>query len=295
MAATTAICSCSVSLGSSLSSATGIGRSTSAAAANVQHSAFFAQLYVGALISARKPSSSSSLSEGKRANFVRCSAAEGPSSVTSTAAPEESWVPVIPVSALPRGERRLIRQDGETVLLLWYKDDLYALENTSPAEGAYSEGMFNARLTPDGCIVCPSTESTFDLKTGEIKDWYPTNPILAFLTKPTRILEIYPVKTDGEYVFINTKKGSKTGQSAEIVFGGQTQAGKTATDVSVDEVRMVVDDDNESGFGFTPYTEVVNGRAALVGIYVLIISELVSGKGFLKGLGLLDFIYKFIK
>jgi hypothetical protein len=59
-----------------------------------------------------------------------------------------NWVPVIPLNALPRGERRLIRQDGETVLLLWYKNDIYAIENQSPAEGAYSEGLINARLTP---------------------------------------------------------------------------------------------------------------------------------------------------
>lgn len=59
-----------------------------------------------------------------------------------------NWVPVVPLSALPRGERRLVRQDGETVLLLWYKNDVYAIENQSPAEGAYSEGLINARLTP---------------------------------------------------------------------------------------------------------------------------------------------------
>lgn len=59
-----------------------------------------------------------------------------------------NWVPVIPVNALPKGERRLVRQDGETVLLLWYKNDVYAIENQSPAEGAYSEGLVNARLTP---------------------------------------------------------------------------------------------------------------------------------------------------
>ena len=66
-----------------------------------------------------------------------------------------NWVPVIPLNALPRGERRLVRQDGETVLLLWYKNDVYAIENQSPAEGAYSEGLINARLTPVSLLHCP--------------------------------------------------------------------------------------------------------------------------------------------
>ena len=59
----------------------------------------------------------------------------------------KNWVPVVPVSALPRGERRVIIQEGETILLLWYKDQIFAIENRSPAEGAYSEGLKNAKLT----------------------------------------------------------------------------------------------------------------------------------------------------
>lgn len=59
----------------------------------------------------------------------------------------KNWVPVVPLSALPKGERRVILQDGEAILLMWYKDEIYAIENRSPAEGAYSEGLLNARLT----------------------------------------------------------------------------------------------------------------------------------------------------
>jgi len=60
---------------------------------------------------------------------------------------EKNWVPVVPLSALPKGERRVIVQDGETILLLWYKNEVFAIENRSPAEGAYSEGLLNAKLT----------------------------------------------------------------------------------------------------------------------------------------------------
>lgn len=59
----------------------------------------------------------------------------------------ENWVPVVPLGALPRGERRVIVQDGETILLLWYKNEVFAIENRSPAEGAYTEGLLNAKLT----------------------------------------------------------------------------------------------------------------------------------------------------
>lgn len=86
---------------------------------------------------------------------LACRAAEvsGAESSAAPAAAEAggggsaSWVPVVPLAALPRGERRVIYQDGEEILLLWYKDQVFAIENRSPAEGAYTEGLLNAKLT----------------------------------------------------------------------------------------------------------------------------------------------------
>lgn len=73
--------------------------------------------------------------------------AEGSSASGGGGGGGDNWVPVVPLSALPKGERRVIIQDGETILLLWYKNELFAIENRSPAEGAYSEGLINAKLT----------------------------------------------------------------------------------------------------------------------------------------------------
>ncbi|GAV65550.1 Rieske_2 domain-containing protein [Cephalotus follicularis] len=203
---------------------------------------------------------------------------------------EKKWVPVVPVTALPKGERRVIIQDGETILLLWYKDEVFAIENRSPAEGAYSEGLLNAKLTQDGCIVCPTTDSTFDLRDGAIKEWYPKNPVLRVLTPALRTLFVYPVKTDEENIYISMRGGVQLDSSAEIVFSGKAQPGVTASDVNVDEVRMVVDE-NTQGFGFTGKNELINGKAAAIGFLLLLDFELLTGKGLLKGTGFLDFIY----
>ncbi|XP_077249708.1 Rieske (2Fe-2S) domain-containing protein [Tasmannia lanceolata] len=201
-----------------------------------------------------------------------------------------NWVPVVPLAALPKGERRVIIQDGESILLLWYKNEVLAIENRSPAEGAYSEGLFNAKLTPEGCIVCPTTDSTFDLRTGAIKEWYPKNPVLRVLTPALRSLFVYPVKTDEENIYISTGRDVESGVSAEIVFSGRAQPGVTASDVNVDEVRMVIDEDQE-GFGFTAKNELINGKAAIIGFLLLLDFELLTGKGLLKGTGFLDFLY----
>lgn len=202
----------------------------------------------------------------------------------------ENWVPVVPLVALPKGERRLIIQDGETILLLWYKDEIFAIENRSPAEGAYTEGLLNAKLTQDGCIVCPTTDSTFDLRTGDIKEWYPNNPVLRVLTPPLRKLFTYSVKIDGENICIRASGVVNSDAATEIVFSGKAQPGVTATDVNVEEVRMVVDEES-GGFGFTGKNELINGKAAVIGFLLLLDFELLTGKGLLKGTGFLDFIY----
>ncbi|KAK1323162.1 hypothetical protein QJS10_CPA02g00845 [Acorus calamus] len=188
------------------------------------------------------------------------------------------------------GERRVIVQGGETILLLWYKDEVFAVENRSPAEGAYSEGLLNAKLTQDGCIVCPTTDSTFDLRTGAIKEWYPKNPVLRVLTPALKTLFVYSVKVDEENIYISMGGDVKYGDSAEIVFSGRAQPGMTASDVNVDEVRMVVDE-GQGGFGFTGKNELINGKAAIIGFLLLIDFELLTGKGLLKGTGFLDFLY----
>ncbi|KAL5843346.1 hypothetical protein ACOSQ4_009304 [Xanthoceras sorbifolium] len=221
-----------------------------------------------------------------------CKAAEV--SVTEEPSPSgggggDNWVPVVPLSALPKGERRVILQGGETILLLWYRDEIFAIENRSPAEGAYTEGLINAKLTKEGCIVCPSTESTFDLRTGAIREWYPKNPVLRALTPVSR-LYVYPVKTDEENIYINMRGILGSDASAEIVFSGKAQPGVTASDVNVEVVRMVVDED-VGGFGFTERNEIINGKAAVIGFLLLLDFELLTGEGLLKGTGFLNLLY----
>ncbi|KAJ9559835.1 hypothetical protein OSB04_004995 [Centaurea solstitialis] len=192
----------------------------------------------------------------RREGGIVCKATEVSSSSVSGVSGDDgrNWIPVVPLSALPKGERRVIIQDGETILLLWYKDEVFAIENRSPAEGAYSEGLLNAKLTQDGCIMCPASDSTFDLRNGSIKEWFPKNPVLRVLTPALRNLFVYPVKVDGENIYISMGGSVPTNASAEIVFSGRAQPGMTASDVNVDEVRMVVDE-GSGGFGFTKNNE----------------------------------------
>ncbi|KAJ0786352.1 putative rieske [2Fe-2S] iron-sulfur domain superfamily protein [Helianthus annuus] len=143
----------------------------------------------------------------------------------------------------------------------------------------------------DGCIVCPSTDSTFELRNGSIKEWFPKKPILRALTPALRNLFVYPVKIDGENIYISLGGSAPSDASAEIVFSGMSRLGMTATNVNVDEVRMVVIEVGSGGFGFTRSNELINGKAAIIGFLLLLDFELLTGKGLLKGIGFLGFLY----
>lgn len=102
------------------------------------------------------------------------------------------------------------------------------MEPRSPASGAYSEGLVTARFTQDGCIECPQTQTTFDLATGAIKAWYPTNPVLRMLTPQEvagRPLEVFPVRTDASTISVafassNLSALGLDGSSSAITSGG---------------------------------------------------------------------------
>ncbi|KAK9803651.1 hypothetical protein WJX72_008276 [[Myrmecia] bisecta] len=141
---------------------------------------------------------------------------------TSTMPEEESnFVPVLKPEDLPKGVRKEVRVQGVNALLFWYRNQIYAIEARSPAEGAYSEGFIKAKFTQDYAIECPATASTFSLKTGEIVDWYPTNPVLRVLTpKDTcRPMDIYPVKLTQDAILVDVS-GAATTRAYAVTKGG---------------------------------------------------------------------------
>lgn len=122
----------------------------------------------------------------------------------------------------PSGVRKEVRVQGKSVLLFWYRNQIYAIEARSPAEGAYSEGFIRAKFTQDFAIECPATGSLFSLKDGSIVSWYPNNAVLRLLTPSNtcRPLEIYPVKLTQEAIAIDISNASMAGFNTTTTKGG---------------------------------------------------------------------------
>eukprot|EP00887_Chlorella_sp_A99_P006307 scaffold3.g6307.t1 len=152
-----------------------------------------------------------------RAQLQRRAVAEQQQSASvETVQPQASdnFVPVLLPEELPKGTRKEVRVQGKSVLLFWYRNQIYAIEARSPAEGAYSEGF-------DYCIECPSTGTLFSLKDGSIASWYPTNPVLRLLTPQDtcRNLEIYPVRLQQNAIEVDVS-GSSTRGGGAVTRGG---------------------------------------------------------------------------
>lgn len=145
------------------------------------------------------------------------------------------------------------------MLLFWYRNEIYAIDARSPAEGAYSEGFLKAKFTQDFGIECPTTGSVFSLKTGEVLDWYPNNFFLSILTPrdTCRPLTIYPVVLKQDAIYIDTSSsarnmvsrgGSDTSIDANNVYGlepkvylqGSEDEGAESGDVVAKTASIVV-------------------------------------------------------
>jgi nitrite reductase/ring-hydroxylating ferredoxin subunit len=51
------------------------------------------------------------------------------------------------------GVRKEFDVEGRQVLMFWYRNNIYAIEARSPAEGAYSEGFIKAKFTQVSCCT----------------------------------------------------------------------------------------------------------------------------------------------
>lgn len=122
------------------------------------------------------------------------------------------------------GVRKEVRVNGKSVLLFWYRNQIYAIEARSPAEGAYSEGFIRSKFTQDYCIECPATGSLFSLKDGSIVAWYPNNPVLRALTPSStcRNMEIYPVKLTQDAISVDVSEATERGGIATTKGGSDT-------------------------------------------------------------------------
>lgn len=113
------------------------------------------------------------------------------------------WIEAFPEQELKEGDRRLVKISARRVLVIRFKDKLYAIESNCPH---MRFPLKDARLTDDNGIICPFHHSAFDLESGDVKEWAPWppgfGPVLGAMVRK-RVLVTFPVKVEDGSIWIS--------------------------------------------------------------------------------------------
>ena len=117
------------------------------------------------------------------------------------------------------------------------------------------------RVSPiqDFGIQCPSTGTTFNLKTGEIMDWYPNNPVLRAITPQDtcRPMEVFPVKVTAEAICVDPGNSNLSGAD----YNNETSSSAGGADTSLE---------NNNVFGIEPKVTALFQHHALLRFELLL-------------------------
>ena len=115
------------------------------------------------------------------------------------------WIKAFPEADLKENGRRVVQAAARRVLVIRFKDKLYAIESNCPH---MRYPLKDARITDDCGIVCPFHHSAFDLETGDVKEWAPWPPgfgrVLGAMVR-RRVLVTFPVKAEEGFIWISPR------------------------------------------------------------------------------------------
>jgi|SRR5579883_1252736 nitrite reductase/ring-hydroxylating ferredoxin subunit len=113
-----------------------------------------------------------------------------------------SWIKVLSQNELPANERKVVKVDQHTILLVHHNNQIYAVENSCPHLGL---PMKKGKITDDGAIICPFHRSAFDLSTGNIKEWSPWPPgigkLVGMISKE-KALSVFPTRVEEGSIWV---------------------------------------------------------------------------------------------
>ena len=115
------------------------------------------------------------------------------------------WIKVLDQSALPPGERQVVKVNQLSIVLLHHNGQLYAVSNRCPhLKGKMKRG----KITDDGAILCPLHRSAFDLATGAVKEWCPWPPGIGKalgMISQAQPLQVFPTRVEDNSIWVGVE------------------------------------------------------------------------------------------
>ncbi len=113
-----------------------------------------------------------------------------------------TWIKVLDATALPEGERKVVKLEDHDILLAHAQGEIYAMLNACPH---MKLSLRKGEITEDETIVCPFHRSAFDLHTGAVKVWTPWPPMVGKLmgkVASERPLRVFATKVEDGSIWI---------------------------------------------------------------------------------------------
>ena len=112
------------------------------------------------------------------------------------------WTQAVSSDQLAKGERKVIKVDGHSILLIHDQDgQIYAVGSACP----HMKLPLKGGKMQDHTITCPWHHSQFDLHTGDVQAWSPWPPavgrMLGALSRE-KALPVFPTKVEDGTIWV---------------------------------------------------------------------------------------------
>ena len=138
-----------------------------------------------------------------------------------------------------------------------------------------------AKLTQNDSIICPSTLSEFDLNTGEVRTWYPTNRVLSSITPQCRPMDVFQAQAAAGAIYVKLPLGAAEAAAARPSTAGGAGTSAEGDNIYGIEPKMYIDNPNDviqDSSGAAAGADIDGGK--LVGGVVLVALLGVVGTGY---------------
>ena len=119
------------------------------------------------------------------------------------------WIKTVLEDELAESERKVIRMGGHSILLIRHEGQVYAMVSACPHMRLPLKGA----KVHDHTITCPWHHSSFDLDTGDVKEWSPWPPavgrMLGALSRE-KALAVFPTKVEDGRIWVGIEQESAT-------------------------------------------------------------------------------------